>query len=191
MAKNRVEDVISIRAFASMMDCAEGTVRKAIREGRISESCLSKNGNGRTNGIEWKKAKLEWAKNYTIGNNPQSPVADALQAEIITVGRTDARGDSGVIKEVNESKRLQEHFKAEMARIDFEEKEGRMISKALVRSDLFKFGQELRVVIEAVADKVADEVAVETDRNKCYRIILDQIRLDLRKLTEVVERDFG
>ena len=189
--KNRLEDLISTSAFADLMNCHESTVRKAIREGRISDQCLSKNANGRLNGIDWQKAKVEWAKNYSIGKNSSSPVAEALEAEVITARRVTARGDDGEILDVAESKRRQEHYKAEKGRIELEEKAGALVSKEQVRRDLYEFGMEMRTAMQGVPDRVADDLAIETDRNKCYRIMLDGINEALRKLTDMVERDFG
>jgi len=187
MPKDRLPQYISTSAFADMMKCHESTVRKAIKEDRISEDCLRRNGNGRLNGIDWAKAKIEWARNYSIGNNPSSPVAESLTAEVIT----GTRGDSGDIKDVAESKRLQEHYKAELARIELEEKEKKLVYRDLVRKDLYGFGNEVKLALQAVPDAVADAVAIEDDRNKCYKIVLKEINDALRKLTEVVERDFG
>lgn len=174
-----------------MMKCHESTVRKAIKENRISEDSLRRNGNGRLNGIDWQKAKVEWARNYSMGNNPSSPVAEALTAEVITNTRRDSEESDVAIKEVPESKKLQEHYKAELARIELEEKEKKLVYRDLVRKDLYGFGNEVKLALQAVPDAVADAVAIEDDRNKCYKIVLKEINDALRKLTEVVERDFG
>jgi hypothetical protein len=172
------------------MNCHESTVRKAIREGRILESSLERNVNGRLKGINHKKAKIDWARNYSIGSNASSPVADSLQSETITEARLSSTR-SEVIKEVTESKKLQEHYKAELARIEFEEKEKHLVSRDEVRKDLYKFGLELRIAIQGVPDLVADDVSLEENRNKCHKIILEGMNEALRKVTEVVERDFG
>ena len=38
---------------------------------------------------------------------------------------------------------------------------------------------------------MADDVSLEENRNKCHKIILEGMKEALRKVTEVVERDFG
>ena len=186
---NRLTDHISTSAFADLMNCHESTVRKAIREGRILEDSLERSVNGRLKGINWKKAKIDWARNYSMGNNPTSPVAVELQAETITEARLSSTKSE--IKEVAESKKLQEHYKAELARIELETKEKTLVDRDEVRKDLYRFGLELRIAIQGVPDLVADDAALEQDRNKCHKIILEGMNEALRKMTEIVERDFG
>ena len=184
--ENRIDDIISITAFADMMKCTEAAVRKAIKSNKIVESVHRHESSGRVSGIDWKLAKKEWAAVYTPGVNKSSGVLDALEEEGLLDGI-----DAGQIRAVSESKKLQEHYKAELARIELEEKEKILVSASKVRKDLYNFGMEVRVALQGVPDACVDDVMVASGRREAKSEIRKAIDFALNKLTEVIERDFG
>jgi len=183
--KDIVSDVISLTAFASMMKCTKGAVSNAIKDGKIVDAVV-RGDNGRVSGVDWRKAKREWLSNYDLGNNPTSGVLESFEAEGMMDGMI-----SGDIRDISESKKLQEHYKAELARIELEEKEKILVSASKVRKDLFSFATEVRVAMQGVPERVVDKVMVLSDRRDVKAEIRKGIDESLNKLTEVVERDFG
>jgi len=185
--ENRIDDVISVAAFADMMDCNEATVRKAIRDNKIVEAVHRHESSGRVKGIDWQLAKKEWAAVYDPGVNKSSGVMDNLEAEGL-IGKIEAEGK---VRDISASKKLQEHYKAELARIEFEEKEKILVSATQVRKDLFSYATEVRVAMQGVPDACVDEVMMAKSRREAKAEIRKAVDFALNKLTEVVERDFG
>lgn len=181
MAVKKLPKVISIRKFAKdIIGCAEGTVRAAIREGKISEAVV-KDKNGRNKGIDWAKGQVEWAKNYSRGKNLQSTVEDSLS----DVGT--AAGEE--IAEIADSRKRTEYYKAELARIELEEKQKILVPVDDVRKQLFSMATEIRIKFQNIPDICIDEIMSMDDRNEAYRKLQETIDDQLRELTEIINRD--
>ncbi len=180
---------VSTNDFAASLGCAPSTVRKAISEGRITEVNLrrAKGKAKRVSGILLEEGKKEWARNYSMGNNHESPVADAL-AELHE--KAMEATPNLQTRDLNESKRITEYYKAELSRIEFEEKEGTLVPLVSIKEQLFQFATEVRVELQNVPAKCVDNVMMEDDRGRKEAVMLAEINNALRKLTEVVERDF-
>ena len=188
---------INRKAFAEYIGCTPGRVGQAITEGLISEDSLVRD-NGRVIGIDWEQAVDEWAMKYDQGNNPTSKVATTMRnylrekrGEPLTTENDSGTVDYTGVRALDESKRIEAHYKAEIARMDKEEREGQLVRKDEVRKQLHSFGVEVRVALQSVPDRVVDNVIGKSDRNEVMRIISDEINEQLNKLTEVVERDFS
>ncbi len=188
----RIDDVISVRAFANMMEVSAMTVSKAIKDGKIVEGVL-RGDDGKVSGVDWRMAKKSWAKNHTMGQQGLSPVVAALEAEGelgVKLGVTNVNLNDTL--DIADSKRLQEHYKAELAKIELEEKQKALVSAIQVKKDLYSFGVEVRVAMQGIPDACVDKVLLNAgDRRKAKREIADAVEFALNKLTEVVERDFG
>ncbi len=181
MTVRKLPRVISLRKFSEMIGCVEGTVRAAIKEGKITDSVV-KDKNGRNKGIDWRKGQLEWAKNYTVGNNTTSTVETSLAGIPTGVGED--------IGDISESRKRTEHYKAELARIELEEKTMILVPVDEVRKQLFAFATEIRIKFQNIPDVCLDEIMSIDDRNEAYSVLSKAIDHALNEMTEVVERDF-
>lgn len=184
-------ELVSRNQFAELVGCTGGRVSQAIKEGLISEENLVRDGK-RVIGIRWEKAMDDWSENYDQGDNPTSKVGDTMREwQDKKRGGPMKLDDVGEIRALNESKRVEAHYKAEIARMDKEEREGELVRKEHVRKQLHSFGVEVRIAIQSVPDRVVDKVMGSTDRTEVIRTITEEINEQLNKLTEVVERDFS
>lgn len=68
---------ISITDYADMLECSEGTVRSAIRAGKISEGVV-KNRSGRTVGVLPGIASREWASHYNPDRTQNHAILENL-----------------------------------------------------------------------------------------------------------------
>lgn len=85
-----------------------------------------------------------------------------------------------------EAQRRKEVAKAKTAELEFLEKEGSLISKAVVQDQLFTAGKELRDALLAVPDRVTDEIlAAGGNRTKVNNIIYDAIAGELERLADL------
>lgn len=184
-------EFVSRNQFAHLVGCSPGRVSQVIGEGLISEDNLVRDG-GRVIGIRWKGAMDDWSENYNQGDNPTSKIGDTMRE-----WQDEKRGgpmkvvNVGEIRPLNESKRVEAHYKAEIARMEKEEREGELVRKEHVRKQLHSFGVEVRIAVQSVPDRVVDKVIGCTDRTEVIRTITEEINEQLNKLTEVVERDFS
>ena len=170
--------VISLRKFADHLGCVEGTVRAAIREGKISDFVIKDEETGKVKGIMWREAELEWAKHYTRGNRGQG-ASEGL-----------ARIDED-IADINASRAKKEHYQAELARLEFEEKERVLLRKDEVERQLYQYAKEVSVELKAVGRLCSPDVVGLTDIMEVEKVVGRYIDAALNKLTEVVERDFN
>lgn len=190
-------EIINLTRFAEMVGCDRSRVSQAIKDGYISEENVVYDGT-RAIGVRWRKAMDEWAINYDQGKRSEpSAVGDfltqhqeRLRGEELTIDQLEDLDKAGV-RPLQDSKRIEAHYKAEIARMNKEEREGSLVSKEAVKRELHSFGVEVRVAIQSIPDRVVDEVIGKTDRNEVIRIIAKEIDEQLNKLTEVVERDFS
>ena len=76
-------------------------------------------------------------------------------------------------------------FRAKMARLDYEEREGKLVDAARVREDAFpRWGRMLRDGALAIPDRMADILAAESDPAKVRQILMDELETVLEKLSD-------
>jgi hypothetical protein len=170
--------VISLRKFADHLGCVEGTVRAAIREGKISDFVVKDDVTGKVKGIMWREAELEWAKHYAKGNRGKGASEGLARV-------------SDEIRDIQESRAAKEHFQAELARLEFEEKERVLLRKDDVERQLYGYAKEVAIELKAVGRLCAPDIVGVTDIMEAERVIGRYIDEALLKLTEVVARDFN
>jgi hypothetical protein len=178
MAVAPSKPVISLRKFADHLGCVEGTVRAAIREGKIAEFVIRDAETGRVTGIMWREAELEWAKHYAKGNRGKGASEGLARV-------------SDEIRDIQESRAAKEHYQAELARLEFEEAERVLLRKEDVERQLYQYAKEVAVELKAVGRLCAPDVVGLTDIMEVERVVGRYIDDALNKLTEVVERDFN
>ena len=180
MAVAPSKPVISLRKFADHLGCVEGTVRAAIREGKIAEFVIRDAETGRVTGIMWREAEQEWARVYHHG---RGNIGQGVGSGLAKV--------SDEIRDIQESRAAKEHYQAELARLEFEEAERVLLRKEDVERQLYQYAKEVAVELKAVGRLCAPDVVGLTDIMEVERVVGRYIDDALNKLTEVVERDFN
>lgn len=187
-------EMINLTKFAEMVGCDRSRVSQAIKDRLISEENVVYDGT-RAIGVKWRSAMDEWAMNYDQGKRQEaSKVGETLiqhqekiRGEELTIDQLEDLDKAGV-RPLHDSKRIEAHHKAEIARMDKEEREGSLVRKDAVKKELHSLGVEVRVAMQSIPDRVVDLVMGKTDRNEVIRIIAAEVDEQLNKLTEVVER---
>lgn len=181
MARQRVKptsDIINISKFAELVGCTEGTVRNAIRVGKIVDSVVRDDKTGRLKGIYWERGRLEWASNFETGGASDG------------VARGLAKVDEG-IRDFNDSRAAKEHYQAELARLEFEERERGLLKRSDVERQLYAYAKEVVVELRSVGRLCAPDVVGVGDIIEVERVVNRFVDAALNKLTEVVARDFN
>ena len=144
--------------YAKYRHISRQAVYKAIAEGRIQLV------EGRINRLV---ADREWAANSTPGA-PGSPDPGAGEA---------AGGTS-----YNQARTAHQLYRAQLARLDYEERAGRLVDAEKVKQAAFEQGRRTKEKILAVPARVAPALAAAKTRAECARIVADELHRVLEEL---------
>ena len=87
------------------------------------------------------------------------------------------------------SRAIREAYTARLARLEYEEKVGELISADKVRLQAFNTARRARDLLLAIPDRVAPIVAGITDAQECHRILLEEIHRVCDELSNAPTRD--
>lgn len=87
------------------------------------------------------------------------------------------------IPSFNESRAKTEFFRAEMARLDLEEKEELLCEANKVKTAAFTLARSVRDALDSIPDRVANQFAAETDSVVIHQTLQEELRKALERLT--------
>ena len=87
------------------------------------------------------------------------------------------------IPSFSESRAKTEFFRAEMARLDLEEKEELLCEADKVKSAAFTLARSVRDALDSIPDRVANQFAAETDSVVIHQTLQEELRKALERLT--------
>jgi len=154
--------MMNLTAYAQHRGVTVGAVKKAIINGRIN--VVAKN---RKYNIDSEKADVEWAAN-----------SDSSKANIPNV--------EIVYPDFMVSKSKEQYYKAEKAKIEYEERIKELVSINDVKKLHSKIAKVTRETMLNVADKISYIVAAETDPDVIHMIISTHITEALTELSDAL-----
>lgn len=146
---------VSARQYARHRGVSHTAVQKAIKQGRISTTAGGK--------IDVEKADRDWNRNTSSVNEPQ---------------REGTSGGPGYAQ----SRAVREHYLARLAKIEFEERAGKLVSRDEVTIAAFTKARTVRDNLLNIPDRVAALLAAESDAVRTHQILSDEIRKALIEL---------
>jgi len=157
--------ILSQRAYARHRGVALSAVQKAIDTGRISTQP-----DGR---IDSDQADVEWEQN-TMRHAP--PVTARSQEE----------DDASLFgaSQYTKARAVREHYQARLAKIEYEERTGRLVPKDEVQIAAFNKFRQFRDHMLNIPDRVAAVVAAETEAGKCYEVLATEVRRALNEFAD-------
>jgi len=87
------------------------------------------------------------------------------------------------IPSFNESKAKSEHFRAELARLEFETKEEELVEASRVEREAFTVARSVRDALNTIPDRVSNQLAAESDPVIIHQYLSEEIRKVLERLT--------
>ncbi|MCW7551803.1 hypothetical protein NX722_10080 [Endozoicomonas gorgoniicola] len=78
---------------------------------------------------------------------------------------------------------MREAFKARMAKMEYEEKSGKLTDAARVRDDAFQAARMVRDALMGIPDRQADVLAAETDPKKIRELLMNELEDILNELS--------
>jgi hypothetical protein len=165
MALEKPVAPLSQRAYARYRGVAVSAVQKAINRGRISTQP-----DGR---VDSETADSEWLKNTALYNsNATKHRVEEHNASVFGVSQyTKARA-------------IREHYQARLAKLEYEERVGELLSKLDVETATFNMFRQFRDRMLNISDRAAAVLAAETDAGKCHEILAAEIRLALEAFAD-------
>ncbi len=155
--------ILGLREYARQRGTSLSTVQKAIRSGRIS---TLQNGM-----IDSDVADREWREN----------------TEARPMGSTRRRQDEDDgfgANQYTKARAVREHYQARLAKLEYEEKVGSLVSKDEVKIAAFNKGRVLRDAMLNLPDRLAAMLAAEADAARCYEIMASEIRKALNDFAD-------
>ena len=152
---------MSQRAYAQHRGVSHKAVQKAIESGRVPVLP-----DGR---IESDVADEQWDRN-TREHAPFS-------------GQDDDGSGFGATQ-YSKARAVREHYQARLAKLEYEERVGSLVSKDEVRVAAFNKTRQFRDAMLNIPDRLAAMLAAEPDAAKCYEILTTEIRKALNDFAD-------
>lgn len=198
-----MSELIGIREAARRLGVSDTAVHKAIKAGRVTIA-------GRTESsqrplVAWPQAQTDWlgnsdaskrshvgsqgsprreadpppqAKLKTSGNPDESP-AESAQAATESVADQPRGGPSYAA-----SRAIREAYQARLAKLDYEERSGKLVEVDKVKASAFKVARTVRDGLLNLPDRVAHELAHETNAAAVHLRLTQEIRVVLEALAQ-------
>jgi hypothetical protein len=153
--------LVSLRKYAEHRRVSHTAVQKAIRQGRIKTTPDGK--------IDVEQADQDWHRNTSPVNVPKRAT------------RVDGGAAGG--STYAQSRAVRELYLARLAKIEFEERSGKLISRDEITVAAFTKARTVRDNLLNIPDRVAAVLAAETDPVRTHQILTDEIRKALIELS--------
>ena len=163
---------LSARAYSISREISLPGVVKAINSGRLAKS-VTKLPNGRYE-IDPELADQEWQMNTDTGKHGKTrsftePVPAAIEEPGETLTYAEARAQH-------------ERFKSRLAELEVATIEGKLVNADKVKREAFRAARQVRDSLLNLPDRLAAELAAETNQFKVHQRLVKEIRRALEEL---------
>lgn len=164
-----------VRAYARHRGCSATAVEKALQSRRISRDSRGK--------IDFKKADQDWERNTQAGAPYSTPPPRKAPAEPEMPGEAEALARS---TQYVRARAVREFFQANLARVEYEERIGRLIAKDEVQAAAFNRFREFRERMLGIPSRVAALLVAESGLSnaRCHEILDAEIRRALNDFAD-------
>jgi len=182
---------LSIRGYARRRGVSHKSVQKALATGRIVAGVDGK--------IDPADADRQWTsstdlskpRNSVIGVPKKRRVPGAPSDPLGTLGHGAGEALNGpptgetvrLVSSYAASRAAREGYAARLAKLDFEERSGKLVDADQVRAQLFALGRRARDSLLGVPDRLAPILAGQTDQAVIHRLLTEEITRGLSELT--------
>lgn len=165
--------MVSASAYAKHRGISLQAVVKAINDGRLVESVVQSEA-GRYK-IDPVKADAEWSANTDSMTGAPAHMANRP-------AETDNDPEDGQPITYAEARAQHERFKARLAQLELEQREGKLVEAEVVKRESFRTARLVRDALLNLPDRVAGELAAETNQFKVHQRLVSEIRRALEDL---------
>ena len=184
---------LSIRAYAQHRGVSHTAVAKAIQAGRISKEPDGK--------IDPAKADAQWARNTlpsqnlnTSATKPASKVATPPVSTPVSTAPVANRElqppleTRAAAPDYQTSRAIREAYAARLAKLEFEERTGKLLNADEVKVKHFNLARLLRDRIQQIPRKVAPQIVAAVVAQPDQRVVEDLLMEAIREALEELSR---
>lgn len=164
------EDQITIKEYAKHRGVTHAAVLQAITNGRLHKS-VKRKGQGYL--INRELADEEWKANTDTGSGAPAHAKNAPAP-------MPAEDDEPIT--YAEARAQHERFKARLAQLELEQREAKLVEAEVVKQEAFRVARMVRDALLNLPDRVAGELAAETNQFKVHQRLSLEIRRALEDL---------
>jgi hypothetical protein len=157
-----------VRAYAKHRNCSPMAVERAIKSGRITRDSKGQ--------IDFRRADRDWAR------NSQPRVAPAASGPSISAEEDTGPGAAQYLK----ARAVREFFQANLARVEYEERIGKLLPKDEVQTAAFNRFRQFRDAMLNIPVRVAAIFGAESSLSsqRCHEILDAEIRRALNDFAD-------
>ena len=165
--------LITMAELATLKNVSRTAVSKKVKSGKLDGAVVNHNGKRLVN-------KEEAFRLWDLQAPPSkdTTVRKQLKQEI------DAKPEDE-IPSYGESKAKREHFLAELARLDVDQKKKDLILVSDITKSSFEKGRAIREKLTNLADRLANQISGETDPQIIHKLLTDEHTAVLEELVNV------
>ncbi len=168
---------VSVAALARALNVSYAAVTTAINKGRLRDS-IQQSASGRYQ-IDLDKALQEWEQN-----------TDVIKAQNAYSGQSSATIENHFTKPIksaapafSESRAIKEAYLARLAKLEYEERVGQLVSAEDVKEEAFKLARIVRDALLNIPERLSAELAAETDSHRIHQRLKAALIDVLQELT--------
>ena len=192
------QELIGIREAARRLGVSDTAVHKAIKAGRVKIA-------GRTPTsqrplVAWPQTQDDWLANSDptkrshVGSqgSPRRAADPAPAVQLATSSRPDETQEPTVTAAASDAPRgapsyaqsraVREAYQARLAKLEFEERSGKLIDADQVKVRAFKMARSARDALLTLPDRLAPILASSTDVQEIHRLLLDDIERTCQRI---------
>lgn len=196
-----MSELIPIREAARRLGVSDTAVRKAIDTGRVKVA--GKNPNNNRPLLAWPECRDQWlansdsSKRSHVGGTGTSPERKKYaktppEVDLPTSNRMDESptfndgGDgpkSGRGGDYAKARAAREVYQAKLAKLEFDERSGKLVQADVVRVEAFKTHRRVRDAMLNIPDRCSPHLAAMTDPAEVHAYLLGEVNAALRQLS--------
>ena len=162
---------ISMRAYAQQRGVSHEAVRKAIASGRIHPEP--------DGSIDPTKADAQWDR-HTRTSQPTTPKVSTSRASAPPPQTSQTSDDTRGV-DYHKARAVRETYAARLAKLDFEERSAKLVSKDEVDTLFFTLARQLRDRMQQIPNKVAPEIVALVVAKPDVRGVADLLEASIRE----------
>ena len=172
-----MSEPLSAKAYAKQRGVALPSVIAAISSGRLHASVKRK---GQGYHIDPELADQEWQANTDTGQG--APAHAKHRGALPHPSELPQQFDDDMPITYAEARAQHERFKARLAELELEQREGKLVNADDVKRESYKTARQVRDALLNIPDRLAGELAAESNQFKVHQRLVKEIRRALEEL---------
>lgn len=191
------QELIGIREAARRLGVSDTAVHKAIKAGRVQIASRTEK-SGRPL-VAWPQAQADWlansdaSKRSHVGSkgSPRREADPQPKVKLATSARPDEGTEADEQPQVSaaasgpsyaQSRAVREAYQARLAKLEFEERSGKLIDASEVKVRAFKMARSARDALMTLPDRLAPILASSTDVQEVHKLLLEDIERTCKRI---------